>query len=312
VFWGPKAEAFARARAIDAAFLADPALEYLHASYPPLLTNVYALATMSAGRLSWLAATATFPTVLAALALGVHGVLRLRTNAARAAVATAVVVAGLGLLGNEADVAGNAEMPLLLFEALAMSLLIVPAASRPSVQRLVGVLLGGAACTKVEGLAFAIAAVALFLGLRRGEPPRWRAALRLSAPAVVGVGLWLAYGIRYRLFFGYRGYGEVEVLHWDRLGTALGAIGASLWRIGYGLPFLSAAALLLVGRRPSVLVWLPVGTAAVLALFFVFTYLHQADATLWIGWSAARIFSPLVPLLAIGSVAAAREEASAT
>ena len=51
--------------------------------------------------------------------------------------------------------------------------------------------------------------------------------------------------------------------------------------------------------------WLPLGTAATLALFFVFTYLHEPDPRLWIGWSAARIFSPLIPLVTIACVSAA-------
>jgi hypothetical protein len=300
VFWGSKSEAFAASRGIDAAVLAEPALEYLHASYPPLLTNLFALATIHAGRFSWLAATATLPVLLAALALGLTGLLRLGASATRAGVVAAVVVTGLVLLGNEADIAGNAEMPLLLYESLAMALLIAPSADAPSVQRLAGVLLGGAACTKVEGLPFAIAATALFLAMRREHVGGWRAMLRLATPTALGVGLWLAFGVRYRLFLGYRGYGEFHVLFWANVGVVLSGVARSLWLIGYGLPYAAAAALVITRARLPTVAWIPLGTAGALVIFFLFTYLHESDPTRWISWSAARIFSPLVPMLAIG------------
>src|SRR5262249_8848758 len=68
IFWGPKAQAFAAARGIDANFLRDPALDYMHASYPPLVTNLYAFASIVAGRFPWGPATLTLPPCLAALA----------------------------------------------------------------------------------------------------------------------------------------------------------------------------------------------------------------------------------------------------
>ena len=37
------------ARTIDTAFLTAPFLEYLHVYYPPLVTNLYAFASMAAG-----------------------------------------------------------------------------------------------------------------------------------------------------------------------------------------------------------------------------------------------------------------------
>ena len=59
LFWGPKAEAFASARTIDAEFL--QAHLNMHPDYPPLVTNVFAFATMLAGRFPWGAATLAFP-----------------------------------------------------------------------------------------------------------------------------------------------------------------------------------------------------------------------------------------------------------
>jgi hypothetical protein len=302
LFWGPKGQEFGAARGIDVAFLRDPNLDYLHASYPPLVTSLYAQATMAAGRFSWLGATATFPLVLAALAAALPSVLRLSTTPSRASVATAVVVCGIALVGTEADVAGSAEMPLLFFETLAMAILIAPTARAPSLQILAGVLLGGAASTKVEGLPFVISAVALFLLLRKPER-RWPVLARLAIPTLASLGLWFLLGATSGLFRGYQGYGQPLELHPGALGIVLASVAHSLWLIGYALPFAAAAALLLARERGWRPAWLPLGTAMLLGAFLVFTYLHVADPALWISWSAARIFSPLVPLLALGAIA---------
>jgi len=305
VFWGAKSEAFALARGVDAGFLKTPALQYLHASYPPLLTNVYALATIVAGRFSWLAATATFPLLLAVLAVALTGILRWTADANRASLAAAVAVCGLGLLGSEADVGGNGEMALLLFESLAMALLISPMMTAASMQRLAGCLLGGAACTKVEGLPFAVAAIALFLVLNRRRVEPGRALIRLAGPTLLGLAVWFSFGAGRGLFTGYRGYGSFHVIYAKNLSVVLGCVGRSLWLVGYGLPFLIPIVLVLLRGRVPRMAWLPLGTAATLALFFVFTYLHEPDPRLWIGWSAARIFAPLIPLVTIAAVSAA-------
>jgi hypothetical protein len=194
LFWGPKGQAFGAARGFDAAFLRNPDLRYLHASYPPLVPSVYALATMVTGRFSWIGATATFPLILAALAAALPSVLRLSTTADRAAATSAVIVCGIALLGNEADIAGNGEMPLLFFETLAAAVLIAPAATAPSMQLLAGMLLGGAVSTKVEGLPFAVALAAVFLAARRRQLVLWSAATRLTVPTALALGLWFLFG----------------------------------------------------------------------------------------------------------------------
>jgi len=75
-FWGTKAQQFAAARTVDAGFLRETFHRYMHVPYPPLVTNLGALATMGAGRFPWRAAILTFPLLLAALALGLPGILR--------------------------------------------------------------------------------------------------------------------------------------------------------------------------------------------------------------------------------------------
>ncbi len=47
---------------------------------------------------------------------------------------------------------------------------------------------------------------------------------------------------------------------------------------------------------------LPLGTAAALAAFLVFTYLHSAgEPAQWIAWSAARVFAPIPVLFALAA-----------
>ena len=165
-------------------------------------------------------------------------------------------------------------------------------------------MLGGAASSKVEGLTFVLATVALYVTLRKGVGRRSRVLARLLAPTIVALGLWFAFGHVRQLFEGYEGYGEFWKIYPGALWNVLASIGLALWRTAYGLPFLLP---LLVWLAPagtrSRRAGLPLGVAAALTAFFVFTYLHQADAAQWIGWSAARIFSPLIPLFVLGAVA---------
>jgi hypothetical protein len=301
-FWGAKAQAFAAARTVDASLLRDPLLDYLHVSYPPLVTNLYAFASIAAGRLAWGAATLTFPLSLGALALALPGVLRSVAPRRFAWTASALVVSAFGFLGNELDVAGNGEPWLWLFEVLAMAILVGDAATTAAGQLLAGLLLAGAICAKVEGLPFALAAAVLFLALRRRSIRLVPAAARLLLPGAVGLGAWLVFGATRRLFYGYEQYGRFLDLHWERLGAVLADIGRFLWRPGWALPWLLPLAALLLAPRKTRLALLPIAVAVLLAVFFVFTYLHLPDASLWIEWSAGRVFSPLLALLAIASL----------
>ncbi len=306
-FWGPKAQAFAAARTIDAAFLSDPLLGYLHPSYPPLVTNVFAFASLVAGRFAWGAATATFPLLLAALAVGLWGLLRRSMSAASASTVSALVVCGLGLVGTEVNIAGNGEMPLLFYETLAMALLVGADATNPSTQLLAGLLLGGAASAKIEGLPFVLAAAGLFVWSRSQSGQRWRVCVRLLGPTTVAIGAWLAYGALKGVFRGYDGYGSLLKLYPEALPTITESVAYSLWLIAYGMPFLFPLVYLALRPRPWRPALLPIGVAVTLACFYVFTYLHVPDPAEWISWSAARIFSPLIPLLALAGGIGSRD-----
>ena len=82
----------------------------------------------------------------------------------------------------------------------------------------------------------------------------------------------------------------------------LADIARFLWRPGWALPWLLPLAALLLAPRKARLALIPIVVAVTLAVFFVFTYLHSTDASLWIEWSAGRVFSPLLAFLAIASL----------
>jgi hypothetical protein len=303
LFWGAKAQAFAAAGTIDASFLRNPDLAYMHASYPPLVTNLFAFATQAAGRFAWGAASLTFPLLLAALGLGLPGALRPGAPRRIAWAASALAVSALGFLGNELDVAGNADPWLWTFEALAMALLISPAIRSGAVQLLAGLLLAGAVTAKVEGLLFALAAVALLVLFRRKEIRIGRAAAFLLLPGALSLGAWFWFEASRHVFYGYEQYGRLLEIHWDRLPLVLSGIGHALWSAGWALPYLLPLAALFLTPARSRFLWLPVGVSLALSAFSVFTYLHgDPDPSGWIGWSAGRIFSPIPVFLAIGAV----------
>jgi hypothetical protein len=302
-FWGPKAQAYAQARTIDPEFLASAFHQFMHPYYPPLVTNLFAFASMAVGRLPWTAAILTFPLLLAALALGLPGLLGERVGRARAAAISALAVAAIAYAGLEADIGGNGEMPLLMFEALAMGLLLSPAAPERATQLLAGILLAGAAVTKVEGLPFALAAAGLAaLSQRRPGRRTLRALALLLGPATAALAVWFAFGASRHLFRGYSESGRFLDLYPARLAAVVKTVLVDLLAAGHGLPWIVPLVGLLAALPLARRALVPLGTAAVLTAFFVFTYLHRReDPSLWIAWSAARIFTPIAMLLTVAA-----------
>lgn len=307
-FWGPKAQQFALARGVDTAFLADPSQQYLHAYYPPLVTGVDALASMAAGRFSWTSAVLTFPLLLAALAVALPGVLRGAAPRTAAATVSALAVATVAVIGIRAEIAGNGDMPLFFYETLAMGLLLRRDAGDAAVQWLAGLLLAGAAAAKVEGLAFALAASALFLALRGGTAAgAARSAARLLLPAAAALGGWFLFGALRHVFTAYSEYGPFFSLHPEHGTSIAREIPLVLYATARGLPYAVPLLCLLAAGRVDRRALLPLGTAAAILGFVVFTYLHlAADPSQWIGWSAARILAPLPVLFCLAAACASR------
>jgi hypothetical protein len=310
LFWGPKAQAFAAARTVDATFLRAPLHAYMHPDYPPLVTNVFAFATMLAGRFPWGAATLSFPLVTAGLALALPGLLGAGRPRDPAFAVSALIIAATSLLGIALNVAGNGDTILLFFEVCSAALLTAPDAGRGSRRLLAGIFLAGAASAKVEGLAFVAAAAALFLLLeRRGRTLRGTSLLLL--PTVVSLLLWFAFGAKTGLFGFYEGYGSFFTLHWESLPLILRTLAGELFSVAWALPFLLPIAVLLATPRRSRSAWIPLGSALLLSAFFVFTYLHSNYLLVeWIGWSAGRIYTPVAALLALAAMPTTATERS--
>ncbi len=303
LFWGPKAQAFAAARTVDAALLREPHLDYMHPSYPPLVTNLYAFASIVAGRFAWGAATLVFPLAVGVLALALPGMLRRAAPRRIAWACSALVVSTFGFLGNELDVGGNGDPWLWVFEILAMATLVGDFAVTRAGQLLAGLCLAGAATAKIEGLPFALAAAAFFLLLRSKELRLRSAAAFLVLPSIISLGAWFAFGATRRINYGYEQSGRYLDLHWDHLPLVLSEIGGVLWSAGWALPYLLPLVALIAAPRKSRLILLPLAVSAALAAFLVFIYLHpDADPGMWIEWSAGRVFSPITALLALASV----------
>lgn len=304
LFWGPKAQQFATARTIDVGFLKAPFLEYIHVYYPPLVTNVFAFGAMVAGRFPWGAATLTFPLLLAATAIGLAGILKTESGAAPAAATSALVTSAIALLGIHASVAGNAEPYLLFFEILAVALLLTPVAASTGGKLVAGLLLAGAATSKVEGLPFVFATALLFILVDRKRcGPVVRTVLLMIGPTIVALGTWFAFGRIHELFRGYQGYGKVLAIRWDNLPEVATAIARALWKVGYALPWLVPVVVLLLAGARGRRALLPIGVGLTLAGFLLFTYLTtESDPRLLIAWSAARTLSPLTALFALAAL----------
>jgi len=297
-FWGPKAEAFASARSIDAEFLRAPWHDHLHPDYPPLVTNLFAFASLATGRLPWGTAPYTYPLVLAALALALPAILASDRPRAPAHAVAALAVTVAALLGNTFLIGGAGDIYLLFFSACAVGILSGPDAGRGSRQLLAGLLLAGAASAKVEGLVIAAAGAGLFL-LFAPRHRSLRAAVFLLCPTAVSVGVWFAYGWSRQLFRFYVGYGSFLKLYPEYLPLILRTIGSEFFLAAWALPFLVPLAVLLSARKsPRIL--LPAGLAFILTAFYLFTYLHARDLVRdWVTWSAGRIFTPVAVLLAL-------------
>ena len=314
LFWGPKAIAFANARGVDAAYLREPLLKYQHLSYPPLVPNAYAFASLVAGHFPWMAAVMTFPLFLGVLVVALPGLLRESCVRRSALVASAATAASLALIGSVYVAAGNADIFLLLFEVMAVAVLLGAEGPDRASYLLAGLLLAGATAAKVEGLPFALVTGLLFLVCAgsRGNVRRAGAAALVLGPTAVVIGIWFAFEKLRLNFLGYESYGPFFDADWRSLGRVTRTVAHALAQAGGGLPWLvpAIAAGAAISRAREWMI--PVAIGALLSAFFLFTYLHGGDPTLWIAWSAGRVFAVVSPLLVMASVAGHRADGQVT
>lgn len=295
LFWGTKGQRFARARAIDAAFLRDPLHALIHPDYPPLVPCLYAWGSLIAGRFAWRTALLSFPLFVAFAALTLYGFARPALGR-RAALANACLLAVLlGLLGVTNMVAGDAEPELFLFEVLALAALVF-AGQSPAGLAAAGVGLAGAVLTKIEGTVFAVLVVGAWaaFGASGSKGRRVRTAVALGLPPAAALAAWLLFarqnglldvfrlGARTRLTPGELPVVLRELVRYDLFGPGLAA-----WAV---------VAALLIARRPPRAALLPLAVASGFFAFMIYMYLTgTGDPTLWIQWSGARLsMTPLI------------------
>jgi hypothetical protein len=293
--WGPKAQRFASARGIDAAYFHLPFHDYMRPDYPPLVPNLYAWATLMSGHFSWEAAIWLFPILLALTGVAAGGIMSLRLDDEARASGRAFLVATLGAIGIASTFGGIAEMPLLFFEVSGLALLLFGGTA--PYQLLAGLCLAGATATKVEGAVVAFAAALAFAFLSEGRGTRVSALLRAGLPSALILATWLAFGNHTGLFHAYAGYGPLWEIYWSRIGGVMESIVRSA--SGFHLPgFLLPVLLLVTVRRWNRVLLIAPAVSIVLLAFLVFTYLHGGlDPGEWISWTATRVLSPITALL---------------
>lgn len=298
LFWGTKGQRFARARAIDVAFLRDPLHSLIHPDYPPLVPCLYAWGGLIAGRFAWRTALLSFPLFVAFAALTLYGFSRPALGR-RVALANASLLAVLlGFLGVANMVAGDAEPELFLFEVLALAALVFAGGS-PAGLAAAGVGLAGAVLTKIEGTVFAVLVVGAYaaFGISGSRRSRARAAVIVGLPPAAALAAWLLFarhnglldvfrlGARTRLTLEELPVVLRELVRYDLFGPRLAA-----WAV---------VGALLIARRPPRAALFPLAVAAGFVAFMVYMYLSgPGDPTLWIQWSAARLaMTPLICVL---------------
>ncbi|MGZ4807747.1 MAG: hypothetical protein ACXV7D_00330 [Thermoanaerobaculia bacterium] len=297
-FWGPKGQQFHFTGKIDTEFLGFQHYYLMHPDYPPLVPLVYAWASLGAHEFSWWGALLLTPLFLYATVEAFRG-LALHALGEAAASRYAMLMAAVLTFGFAAGrVAGGADPPLLMFEAIALSALTF-AGDRFDGIVVAALALAAASFTKVEGASFALAVIAAFAVIRR-KP---LATIALLVPPAAVLGSWIAFAAHHNLLDAYVG---------NRGALNIAAAPLALLEIirsaSYGtlfLPWIVAAVPLLLSKR-----WrqgaLPLAVAALVIACTIFFYLHGGDPRWWIRSSADRVLLTPLLCLVVASAATAR------
>ena len=303
LFWGVKAVRFADVRGISADFLRDPFTIHASLDYPPLVPVVQAWGCLAAGRMPWrVVPTLSALWVVAAVVL-LYDRARSRLGDPGAAALVTFWTAAMSVSLVHSLSGGNAEAPVVCFEAIALAWLLTEQDEGES--RFVPTLaLCGAALTKVEGMGAVVLIAAGCYFRDRGLPPLRRAArnLALIAWPAAAVGVWFAYQWSESLRVGYQPHGQFLSLHPEQLSTIVISLVQSLDAGSLWLPWAFALGVL-ISRAPA---WRAAAPALVLTagllLFLVFDYLHDKDdPTERIGWTAPRVTQPALSAIILGA-----------
>jgi hypothetical protein len=300
--WGVKGAHFALHRGIDFELLRHPFAAHIHVTYPPLWPSLLAWGSIAAGELPWFAGLWLTLTGLIAGAPLIRDLLRahLHDRAATAVTALWFLAMSAGLVASSS--AGNAAMPLLLFESVAVvAFLVETADGRISYRWLAAFALAGAVLTKNEGMVAAcfILAGVLIRGLIWCQPRLLHRTAAVALPAALVFALWLitrqAHGLP--IFDPVRE--QAFALTWEQPVTILKVFVRNLDAGTNGFSWLLPLTLLILGRSRQVSTILPGLSLTVgLLLFALFYYLHVVgDPTAVINWTLPRLSLPALSAL---------------
>ena len=303
-FWGVKGQRWGAERFLDTDFTKAPS-HYMHPDYPPLLPLYYAWTLLGGdGAFDWWGGMLATPLFLLAGALAMWAFGRYaRAGAVDGIVAVFVSLYALFYVRNQ--VAGNAEPPLHMFEAIALAALTCWRERSSEHDWLAALALSGVALTKVEGGVFVLIVCGVTWVAREGTLwQRLLAGAKMALLPVATLVTWLLFGAARGLTDTYVPRKDLSIEYlWPTMQTFGGELSFHLWY----LPWLAFAVILVCGRIRQAIPWL---LATALFLLFLLAVYTRPDHHM--EWSAGRtLMTPLLMFIA-ATLAAHRPPAPAS
>jgi hypothetical protein len=297
-FWGVKGQRWGATHFLDVEFTKAPS-HYMHPDYPPLLPLYYAWTLLGGdGALDWWGAILATPLFLLAGATAIRALGRYaRIGAIDGIVAMFVALYALFYVRNQ--VAGNAEPPLHMFEAIALAALTCWRERSNEHDWIAAIALSGVALTKVEGGVFVLLVCALTWIAREGTlRQRLVAGVKMALLPVATLATWLLFGVAHGLTDTYVPREDLSIQYiWPTFLELVRELSLHLWYI----PWIAFGVILLCGRVRNAIPYL---IACVVFLAFLLSVYTRAEPHL--EWSAGRtLMTPLLLFIA-GTIAAQR------
>jgi len=299
-FWGVKGQRWGAVHLLDTEFTKAPS-HYMHPDYPPLLPLYYAWTLLGGdGALDWWGAILATPLFLLAGASALWAFGRYaRVGTIDGIVTLFVALYALFYVRNQ--VAGNAEPPLHLFEAIALAALTCWRERSDEHDWIAAIALSGVALTKVEGGVFVLLVCGLTWIAREGTlRQRLIAGAKMAALPVATLATWLLFGISRGLTDTYVPREDLSIQYiWPTFLDLVRELSLHLWY----LPWIAFGVILLCGRVRNAVPYL---IACVVFLLFLLSVYTRAEPHL--EWSAGRtLMTPLLLFIA-GTIAAQRPQ----
>ena len=297
-FWGVKGQRWGAEHFMDTEFTKAPS-HYMHPDYPPLLPLFYAWTLLGGdGALDWWGAILATPwfLLIGATAMWAFG-RSARIGPIDGIVALFVALYALFYVRNQ--VAGNAEPPLHMFEAIALAALTCWRKRSDEHDWIAAIALSGVALTKVEGGVFVLLVCGLTWMAREGTiRERLVAGVKMAILPVATLATWLLFGVAHGLTDTYVPREDLSMQYlWPTFLELVRELSLHLWYV----PWIVFAVILFCGRVRNAIPYL---VACVLFLAFLLSIYTRAEPHL--EWSAGRtLMTPLLLFIA-GTIAAHR------